>query len=148
MRALVLITYSILLTACSTPRTITSAPSAIILAEDLRFNWVPPNLGRKMEVFISADRYTKSVEEQDTAYYESEAGLVSRAYAGQPAQKAKGGIGFFKEKGQYFVWAFAPSIVAQTPWTLISGMTQPGPLVRIYLGKVPVENESSLQFER
>ncbi len=101
-----------------------------------------------MEVSISAGRYTKSGEEWDTVYYESESGLVSRVYAGQPAEKVKGGLGYMKRKGRYFVWELAPSIVAQTPWLLISGMTEKGPDVRIYLGKVPEENEHSLKFEK
>jgi len=101
-----------------------------------------------MEVFISAGRYTRSAEEWDTVYYESESGLVSRVYAGQPAKKGKGGIGYFKRKGRYFVWKLAPSIVAQTPWLLISNMTEEGPLVRVYLAKVPEENEHSLRFEK
>ena len=146
MRAFVLITCSILLSACSTPQVAT--PSAIILSEDLHFQWVPPNLGHRMDISISAGRYVRSAEEWDTVYYESETGLVSRVYLGQPAKRVKGGIGYFKRKGRYFVWELAPSIVAQTPWLLISNMTEKGPDVRIYLGEVPEENEHSLHLER
>lgn len=146
MRAFALITYSILLSACMTPQV--STPSAVILSEDLHFNWVPPNLGHKMEIFISAGRYTRSAEEWDAVYYESVSGLVSRAYVGQPAKMVKGGIGYWKNKGRYFVWELAPTIVAQTPWVLISNMTEKGPLVQIYLGQVPKENEQSLRLEK
>ena len=145
VRALVLITGLTLLSACSTP---IAAPSVIILAQDMNFKWVPPNLGRRMEVSIPAGRYTQTDSDSDVVYYESERALVSRAYIGQSADKTKGGIGYLKREGRYFVWEFAPSIIAQTAWGLISGQTQEGPLVRIYLGKVPKENEPSLQFEK
>jgi len=118
------------------------------MVEDLNFKWVPPNLGHKMEVSISAGRYTKSAEEWNLVYYESESGLVSRVYAGQPVEKVKGGIGYMKKERRYFVWELAPSVTAQTPWALISGMTEVGPDVRIYLGKVPEEAEHSLLLER
>ncbi|HND60393.1 MAG TPA: hypothetical protein PLB90_02875, partial [Opitutaceae bacterium] len=111
-------------------------------------NWVPPNLGHKMEIFISSGRYTRSAEQWDVVYYESDSGLVSRAYVGLPAEKVKGGIGYFKEKRRYFVWEFAPSIIAQTPWALISNMTEKGPLVQIYLGQVPKELEPRLRLEK
>jgi len=101
-----------------------------------------------MKVFISAGRYARTDNDWNTVYYESEAGLVSRAYAGQTGKKVQGGIGYMKRQDRYFVWEFAPSITAQTAWGLISGQTQEGPLVRIYLGKVPKENEPSLQFEK
>lgn len=144
--ALGFISCSIFLTSCTTPPV--AAPAAIILSEDLRFNWVPPNLGRKMEIFISAGRYIRFAENWDAVYFESENGLVSRAYVGQPAEKVKGGIGFFKWKGQYFVWELAPSIVAQTPWLLISNMTEKGAPVQLYLGKVPKELGPRLRLER
>ena len=146
MRTFALFACSIFLSACSTPQV--STPSAVILSEDLHFKWVPPNLGHEMEIFISAGRYTRSADDRDTVYYESKSGLVSRVYAGQPAMKGKGGIGYFKSKGRYFVWELAPSTVAQTPWLLISNMTEEGPLVRLYLAKVPEENEPSLRFEK
>lgn len=144
--ALVLITGSIFLSACTTPPV--AAPATIILSEDLRFNWVPPNLGHKMEIFVSAGRYTRSAEEWDAVYYEAEDGFVSRAYVGQQAERVKGGIGYFKQKRRYFVWELAPSIVAQTPWLLISNMTEKGPLVQIYLGQVPKELEPRLSLEQ
>lgn len=143
--ALVLIAFSIFLSACTTPPV--TAPAAISLSEDLRFNWVPPNLGHKMEIFISAGRYTRSAEQWDAIYYESEDGFVSRAYVGLPAEKVKGGIGYFKQKRRYFVWELAPSVVAQTPWVLISNMGEKGPLVQIYLGQVPKELEPRLRLE-
>jgi len=144
--ALVLITCSILLSACTTPPI--AAPAAIILSQDLRFNWVPPNLGHKMEICISAGRYTRSAEQWDTIYYESEDGFVSRAYVGLPAEKVKGGIGYFKQKRRYFVWELAPSVVAQTPWGLISNMGEKGPMVQLYLGQVPKELEPRLRLEK
>jgi len=146
MRAFFLLACLICLSACSTPDV--TAPSAIILSEDLHFQWVPPNLGHRMDVSLSAGRYTRSSDEWDTVYFESETGLVSRVYAGQPANKVKGGIGFFKRKGRYFVWELAPTIDAQTPWLLISGMTAAGPMVRLYLAMVPEENEHHMRFEK
>jgi hypothetical protein len=146
MRTFVLFACSIFLSSCSTPQV--AMPSAVILSEDLHFEWVPPNLGHKMEIFISAGRYIRSAEDWDTVYYESNNGLASRVYAGQPAKKGKGGIGYFKSKRRYFVWKFAPSIDAQTPWLLIANMTEEGPLVRLYMAKVPEENEHSLRFEK
>lgn len=89
MRAFVLITCAILLGACSTPQAGTPPPSAVTLSEDLRFKWVPPNLSREMEVFISAGRYTRSVIDGDVVYYQAETGLVSAVHAGQPARKVK-----------------------------------------------------------
>lgn len=147
MRAFVLITCLLLLSACTTP-VATPTPSAIVLSEDMHFEWVPPNLGHRMEVFISAGRYSRTDEEQDMVYYESGSGLVSRAYVGQPAKKVKGGIGYMRGKGQYFIWELVPSSLAQTPWLLISNMTEAGPLVRAYSAKVPKENESSLHLEK
>lgn len=142
----ILITCSILLSACATPQVAT--PSAVTLSEDLHFKWVPPNLGHKMEVFISAGRYTRSDEDWNTVYYEAESGLVSRGYPGQPAKAGKGGIGYLKRDRRYFVWELAPSLVAQTPWLLISNMTEEGPMVRLYLAKVPKENEPNLRLEK
>ncbi len=146
MRAFVLFACSILLSACWAPPVAT--PSAVTLSEDLSFNWAPPNLGHKMEVFITAGRYTLSADEWDTIYYESESGLVSRTYPGQPAEKVKGGIGYLKRTGRYFIWEFAPSTIAQTPWLLISNMTKAGPMVRVYLAKLPEEDEPRLRFEK
>ena len=145
-----LMVCSFFLTACSTFQAYTPLPlpSSVTLSEDLHFTWVPPNLGHKMAVFISAGRYTRSAEDWNTVYYESENGRVSRGYAGQPGKEVKGGIGYSKTKEQYFVWELAPSIVAQTPWALISGLTEEGPLVRLYLAKIPKEIEQSLRVER
>jgi hypothetical protein len=146
MRAFVLFACLLCLGACSAPQV--ALPSAVILAEDLHFQWVPPNLGHRMDVSISAGRYTLSADEREAVYYESQTGLVSRVYAGQPARKVRGGIGYFKSKGRYFAWELAPSRAAQTPWLLISNMTEEGPMVRIYLAPVPEQNESSLRFEK
>jgi hypothetical protein len=61
MRTFVLFACSIFLSSCSTPQV--AMPSAVILSEDLHFEWVPPNLGHKMEIFISAGRYIRSAED-------------------------------------------------------------------------------------
>jgi len=62
--------------------------------------------------------------------------------------KTKGGIGYSKGTGHYFVWKLAPSIYAQSAWAAISNLTQEGPLVQIYLGQVPKEIEHSLRLEK
>jgi hypothetical protein len=147
MRALVLSTCLAALSACTGP-VATPTPSAIILSEDLHFKWFPPNLSPKIDISLSAGRYTRSAVEWDRVYYESEGGVVSAARAGQPAVKAKGGIGYLTRKGRYFVWGYTSSITAQNAWLLISNMTEDGPLVRAYSGQVPKEFEPSLRIER
>ncbi len=124
------------------------APSAVTIARELAFPWHPPNGGPAYEISIAAGRYARADDDGDRIYYTSENGLVSRARRGQAAARQKGGIGYSRKSGSFFVWSLAPSFDSKTLLNGVLDEFEAGPPVRIYLGDMPERTERSLQLER
>lgn len=125
-----------------------SAPSAVTIPRELTFAWQPPNGGLEYEISITPGRYARADDDGDRAYYVTGNGLVSRARRDQAAERQKGGIGYSRKSGRFFVWHLAPSFDSRTLLNGVLDEFENGPPVRVYLGNLPEAAERCLQLER
>src|SRR4051794_33775745 len=95
---------ALVLSSCATSPTVRPPPHSVTVLEDLRFAWRPPIGLPEFETTISAGSYVRLDEDRTQVFYSSEKGLVSKALAGHQSEKVKGGIGYLKAEGRFFVW--------------------------------------------
>jgi hypothetical protein len=138
---------TLLLAGCATSTTIGPPPRVIAVLEDLRFTWRPPIGFPEFETTISAGTYVRIGEDGTQVFYSSNSGLVSKTIAGHNAEKKRGGIGYLKGEGRFFVWKADVSqggLMILGPLTVIGHKGDP---LQLYLGRVPTDLESKLKIE-